>query len=117
MKKLPLLFCAAALALLTGCKSVSVSTADWSASYWSFGQENDVKGLKVKAGDNVALEIEQTKSHLDPAVQDALRTAAAALAAAANACEACATGGASEIIPAATSATSCASGACTDATP
>lgn len=115
MKKLILITCAATLAF-AGCKSVSVSTADWSASYWSFGQENDVKGLKVKAGDDVTLEIEQTKSHLDPAVQDALRTAAAALAAAANACEACATGGASEIIPAVTSAASgsCPGGACED---
>lgn len=70
-----------------GCKSVTVETAEWRASYTCVGQQNDVKGLKVSAGKNVALEVGETKSALDPAVQDALRSAAAALNAACRACE------------------------------
>lgn len=97
----------------TGCKSVSVSTPDWNAHYISFGQENDLQGLKVKAGENVALELEAVRSGIDPAVKEAMKTAAAALAAASRACAACATGGASEAVAAVAAATSdCTTGAC-----
>lgn len=70
-----------------GCKSVTVKTAEWEASYTCIGQQNDVKGLEVSAGKDVALKVGETKSALDPAVQDALRSAAAALEAACTACE------------------------------
>lgn len=79
---------AVAACALGGCKSVKVKTADWEASYTCFGQQNDVKGLEVSAGKDVALKVGETKSSLDPAVQDALRSAAAALQAACSACEA-----------------------------
>ena len=108
--KTALALIAATVALCTtGCKSVSVKTPEWSAQYLSVGQSNDLKGLKVKAGENVALEIESTTSMIDPAVRDAMKTAAAALAAASRACAACATGGASE---AALAAADCADGSC-----
>lgn len=109
MNKLIIIAIAAAALVFAGCKSVRVSTPEWSAHYLSVGQSNDLKGLKIKAGENVALEIESTTSMIDPAVRDAMKTAAAALAAAARACAACATGGASE---AALAAADCADGSC-----
>ena len=81
---------------LVGCSGVSVSTPEWSAHYWSVGQERDVKGLEVHAGTNVWLKVEQTKSGIDPAAAEALKNASAALAIASRACAACATGGATE---------------------
>ena len=102
MKKL--LIIAAAALVFAGCKSVRVSTPEWSASYWSIFQENDVKGLKIKAGENIALEIQQTKSGIDPAAAEALKTAASALAVASRACAACASGGVSEAAAAAINA-------------
>ena len=90
MKKLMIIATVAALGALTGCKSVSVTTPDWSASYFSIFQSNDVKGLKINAGDKVAVEVEQTKSGIDPAAAEALKTAASALAVASRACAACA---------------------------
>ena len=110
MKKLIIIAIAAAAAL-AGCKSVSVSTPEWSAHYLSVGQSNDLKGLKVKAGENVALEIESTTSMIDPAVRDAMKTASAALAIAARACAACASGGVTE---AAAAAVVGAGGACSE---
>lgn len=89
MKKLlTIIITAAALA---GCKSVSVSTPEWSAHYWSVFQANDVQGLKVNAGKDISLEIQQTKSGIDPAAAEALKTAAQALAVASRACAASAT--------------------------
>jgi len=111
MKKLLIVTIAAAA--LAGCKHVTVETTDWKASYFSVGQENDVKGMRVKAGENVALEIEQVKSNVDPAVAKAMEAAASALALAARACAAYASGGASEAVAAAASAASaCADGSC-----
>ena len=110
MKKLLIVVATAAVAL-AGCKHVKVETADWSASYTSFLQENDVKGLKVRAGADVALEVEAVRSALDPAAAEALKTAASALAVAARACEACATSGVSEVVRDA--AATCADGSCT----
>lgn len=110
-------FAIVALATLaSGCRMVDVQGDGWSAHYLSCFQSNDVRGLKVRAGDNVALEVEQSRSSLDPAAQDALRTAASALAAASRACAACATGGVSEVAAAAATCTdgSCADGACAD---
>ena len=108
-----------AAAALVGCKHVTVETADWSASYFALGQENDVKGMKIKAGENVALEIEQVKSNIDPAVAKAMEAAASALALAARACAAYASGGTSEAavatasaLSAATSADPCPGGVC-----
>jgi len=103
----------AALGALAGCKSVSVTTPDWSASYFSIFQSNDVKGLKINAGDKVAVEVEQTKSGIDPAAAEALKTAASALAVASRACAACATGGASEAVSAAVGA-ACPDGSCSE---
>lgn len=111
MKKLIIIAIAATALVFAGCKSVRVSTPEWSAHYISFAQSNDLKGLKVKAGENVALEIESTTSMIDPAVRDAMKTAAAALAAASRACAACATGGASEAAAAVVDA-ACADGSC-----
>lgn len=110
MKKL--LIVAMAAAALAGCKHVKVETKDWSASYTSVLQENDVKGLEVRAGDNAALKVENVKSALDPAAAEALKTAASALAVAARACEACATSGASEAVRAAAGA--CSGGSCSE---
>ena len=94
MKKLIII--AAAALVFAGCKSVRVSTPEWSAHYWSCFQSNDVQGLKVSAGRDIALEIQQTKSGIDPAAAEALKTAASALAVASRACAACASGGVSE---------------------
>lgn len=110
MKKLIIIAAAAALAV-AGCKSVSVSTPEWSAHYWSCFQSNDVQGLKVNAGKDIALEIQQTKSQIDPAAAEALKNASAALAIAARACAACASGGVTE---AAAAAVECAGGACSE---
>lgn len=105
-----------AVAMFSGCKMVRVTNRGndgWIASYISVFQANDVKGLRVKAGDSVALDVEQTKSAIDPAAADALRTAAAALAVASRACAACASGGASEAVTAAAAAAAtCADGGC-----
>lgn len=103
-------------AAICGCKHITVETADWSASYFAVGQENDVKGMKIRAGENVALEVEQVKSNVDPAVAKAMEAAASALALAARACAAYASGGTSEAAAAAASAVSsaCADGSCGD---
>ena len=106
MKKL--LVISIIVAAFVGCKHVTVETAEWSASYFAMGQENDVKGMKIKAGENVALEVEQVKSNIDPAVAKAMEAAASALALAARACAAYASGGTSEAGVAAASALSAA---------
>ena len=81
----------AALALAaTGCKSVKVTAPEWSMSYLSILQSNDVKGLKGKAP-GVEFELEQTKSGVDPAAGEMLKTAAEMLRKCADACETCAT--------------------------
>ncbi len=110
MNRLLIFTAAVAVAFaMEGCKHVKVEAENWSASYTSLFQENDVKGLEVRAGANVALKVEAVRSALDPAAAEALKTAASALALAARACEACATSGASE---AASAAATCADGSC-----
>lgn len=89
MKKLMMAAIAATALAATGCKGVWIKNdgdKGWSATYISLFQENDVKGLKVKAGDDAEFEVEQTKSSIDPAAADALSTAADALSKAASAC-------------------------------
>jgi len=86
MKKL--IFCAAVAAAFAvgGCKHVEVTAPDWSASYTSLFQSNDVQGLSVKAGEAVQLKLEKANSGVAPEVAEALKSAANALNAAAGVC-------------------------------
>ena len=91
MKHLIIIIGGAALACVcAGCKHVEVTAPDWSASYTSLFQSNDVQGLSVKAGEAVQLKLEKANSGVEPALAEALRSAANALNAAAGVC----TGGA-----------------------
>ena len=85
MKKL--IVAVAALAAFAGCKHVEVTAPDWSASYTSLFQSNDVQGLSVKAGETVQLNLEKANSGVTPEVAEALRAAANALNAAAGVCK------------------------------
>ena len=80
MKKLMMAAIAATALAATGCKGLWIKNngddKGWSATYIAVGQSNDVKGLKVKAGDDAEVSVEQSKSQVDPAVADALSKAA-----------------------------------------
>lgn len=84
MKKL--IVAVAALAAFAGCKSIEVTAPDWSASYKSIFQSNDVQGLSVQAGEAVQLKLEKANSGVTPEVAEVLRSAANALNAAAGVC-------------------------------
>ena len=83
MKKL--MIAAIAAAALAGCKGLKVKTDTWEVKYLAVLQNNDMQGFKAKAGD-AELAIEKTSSSTEPAVAEALHSAAEALDAAAKAC-------------------------------
>ena len=91
MKSLLIATTAALTLAATGCKHISVTTADWSASYTTFCQSNDAQGLKVQAGENVRFELEKATSSIDPTAKEMMKTAAEMLRKCADACETCAT--------------------------